>query len=133
MVDVLTPNLRRNDKNPMPLKRLAAGAIPLQHLAWLLDEPVQAAALHGAGIPIRIPAPARYGVHKLIIAQKRSAENVKRQKDLLQAKSLMEVLAETDPWAWKDALDDACSRGRGGWAQPIERSLREISAAKRAA
>jgi hypothetical protein len=126
LVDLLTPNLRRNDTNPMPLKQLAAGAIPLQHLAWLIDRPVQAVALHGPGIPIRVPAPARYGVHKLIMAQKRSAENVKRRKDLLQAKSLMEALAETDPWAWSDAIGDAKAQGKTGWAQPIARSMKEF-------
>jgi hypothetical protein len=126
LVDLLTPQLRRSDANPMPLKGLGAGAIPLQHLGWLIETPVQAVSLHGAGIPIRIPAPARYGVHKLIIAQKRSGESVKRRKDLLQAKALGEALAKSDPWAWRDALDDARSRGQSGWKQPIERSLKEI-------
>ena len=113
LVDLLTPKLRRNDKSPMPLKRLGAGAIPLQHLAWLIEEPVQAVALHGPGIPIRVPAPARYGVHKLIIAQKRAAENVKRQKDLMQAKSLMEALAEMirGPGRMRSKCSGAARRG----------------------
>jgi hypothetical protein len=68
-------------------------------------------------------------VHKLIIGQKRSAENVKRKKDLMQAKSLMDALAEADPWAWKDALDDAASQGKAGWAQPIARSMKELGIA----
>jgi hypothetical protein len=127
IVDLLTPKLRRNDKNPMPLTKLAAGAAPLQHLAWLIENPVQAVALHGAGIPIRVPLPARYGVHKLVIAQKRDAQNVKRKKDLIQAKSLMEALADSDPWAWKDAIKDASAQGRSGWAEPIRRSLKEIA------
>src|SRR5688572_25112182 len=42
LVDVLTPQLRRSDPNPMPLKRLGAGATPLQHLGWLIETPVQA-------------------------------------------------------------------------------------------
>jgi hypothetical protein len=128
LVDLLTPNLRRSDTNPMPLKQLGAGAIPLQHLAWLIEEPVGAVALHGAGVPIRVPAPARYGVHKLVIAQKRHAANAKRQKDLMQAKSLMEALAESDPWAWNDTIEDAKARGKAGWAQPIARSMKELSA-----
>lgn len=130
LVDLLTPKLRRGDRAAMPLKRLGASATPLQHLAWLIKDPVQAVALHGAGIPIRIPAPARYGVHKLIIAQKRTAENVKRKKDLMQAASLMEVLSETDPWAWQDAVDDASVQGKTGWEMPIKRSLSEIAASR---
>lgn len=128
LVDLLTPKLRRNDVNPMPLKSLGAGATPLQHLAWLIEAPVQAVALHGPGIPIRVPTPSRYGVHKLIIAQKRAAENVKRKKDLMQAKALMEALDEEDPFAWEDALDDASAQGKAGWADPIKRSLKELSA-----
>lgn len=127
LVDLLTPKLRRDDKNPMPLKNLRAGAAPLQHLAWLIEEPVQAVALHSAGVPIRVPAPARYGVHKLIIAQKRDPGNVKRNKDLMQAKSLMEALAATDPWAWDDAVEDASARGKSGWAAPIARSLKQLA------
>jgi hypothetical protein len=127
LVDVLTPQLRRTDTNPMPLPRLAAGAAPLQHLGWLIDGPVAAAALHGAGVPIRVPAPARYAAHKLIVAQKRRINPAKRQKDLLQAKALMEALKESDPWAMTDAIGDAASRGRDGWRRPIERSLRELN------
>ena len=126
LVDLLTPQLRRSDSNPMPLKGLQAGAVPLQHMGWLIETPIQAVALHGAGVPVRVPAPARYAVHKLIIAQKREVNAAKRSKDLLQAKLVGEALATTDPWAWKDALDDARSRGKSGWRQPIDRSLKEI-------
>jgi hypothetical protein len=126
LVDLLTPQLRRSDKNPMPLKQLAAGAVPMQHLGWLIEDPIQAVALHGAGVPVRIPTPARYGVHKLIVAQKRGAENVKRQKDLMQARALIEALARSDPWAWNDAINDAEGQGATGWARPIRRSLKEL-------
>ncbi len=125
LVDLLTPQRRRTDTNPMPLKRLGAGAVPVQHLDWLIEAPVQAVALHGPGVPVRIPAPARYAVHKLIVAQKRS-DIVKRRKDLLQAGALVEALRTTDPWALADAIGDARSRGRDGWQRPIDRSLKEL-------
>jgi hypothetical protein len=127
IVDLLTPRLRRNDDDPMPLPRLAAGAVPLQHLAWLITDPVDAVALHGAGVPVRVPQPARYAVHKLILAQKRDAGGAaKRRKDLVQARALCEALRETAPYALEDALDDAFAQGRDGWQRPIERSLAEI-------
>lgn len=125
LVDILTPQLRRSDTNPMPLKRLGAGAIPLQHLGWLIETPVQAVALHGPGVPVRIPAPARYAAHKLIVAQKRS-DIGKRQKDMLQSRALIEALQATDPWALTDAVEHARSRGRDGWRRPLDRSLKEL-------
>jgi hypothetical protein len=51
LVDLLTPQLRRADTNPMPLKNLQAGAIPLQHLGWLLEQPVQAVDFMVRGCP----------------------------------------------------------------------------------
>jgi hypothetical protein len=127
IVDLLTPQFRRSDTNPMPLENLDAGATPLQHLDWLISDPVRAVALHGAGVPVQVPQPAKYAVHKLIVAQKRRPdERVKRDKDLLQAKALIEALTETDPYALQDAMDDARSRGAKGWQQPIQRSLKEL-------
>lgn len=129
VVDLLTPQRRRSDRNPMPLKALSAGAIPLQHLDWLIAEPVTAVALHGAGVAVALPRPARFAVHKLILAQKRGAhELAKSRKDLAQAAALIAALREAAPFALEDALDDARTMGREGWARPIERSLSQIEA-----
>ncbi len=126
LVDLLTPQLRREDPNPMPLTKLKAGAVPLQYLRWLMEQAVPAAALYGAGIALTVPAPARFAIHKLIVAQKRASDRGKRQKDLLQAKALIESLKTTDRWALTDALEDAYGQGGQGWRQPIERSLGEL-------
>jgi len=126
----LTPQRRRTDRNPMPLSRLAAGAIPLQHLDWLMFEPVPAIVLHGAGIAVVLPQPERFAVHKLILAQKRGAhEAAKSRKDLAQAAALIAALREASPFALEDAMAEARARGREGWAKPIERSLSQIGAA----
>ena len=127
IVDLLTPVLRRADANPMPLENLDAGATPLQHLDWLIADPLRAVALHGAGIPVQVPQPAKYAAHKLIVAQKRRpGDRIKRDKDLLQAKALIEALTETDPYALQDALADASGQGAKGWQQPLQRSLNEL-------
>ncbi|PYE90596.1 GSU2403 family nucleotidyltransferase fold protein [Phyllobacterium leguminum] len=125
VVDLLTPQLRRNDTNPMPLQNLHAGAVPLQHLRWLITDPIPACALYASGIPLRVPMPARFAIHKLILAQKRTGDRSKRTKDLLQAKALIEALQFSDPWALADAYEEACAQGIG-WRQPIERSLQEL-------
>lgn len=132
VVDLLTPQRRRSDRNPMALKRLAAGAVPLQHLDWLIEEPVPGVALHGAGVAVSLPRPARFAVHKLILAQKRPAhEAAKSRKDLAQAAALIEALREATPFALEDALSEARAMGRDGWARPIDRSLSQIAAQTR--
>lgn len=129
VIDLLTPQRRRSDRNPMSLKALGAGAIPLQQLDWLIAEPVVAVALHGAGVAVALPRPARFAVHKLILAQKRGAhELAKSRKDLAQAAALLAALREAAPFALEDALDEARAMGRDGWARPIQRSLSQIEA-----
>lgn len=127
MVDLITQQQTRDDDNPLLLENLSPGAAPLQHVAWLIDEPIDAVALYGNGVPVRVPQPARYAIHKLIVAQKRhNVERSKRQKDLDQARALIEALTETDPYALTDAYENACQQGRKGWKEPMERSLSEL-------
>ena len=110
----------------MALPALRASAIPLHHLDWLIDSPTPAAALYGAGVLVYVPQPARYAIHKLIVAQKREAGSPKRQKDLGQAKALIEALVQSDPYALQDLLEEAARRGERGWRKRIDRSLQEI-------
>jgi hypothetical protein len=79
--------------------------------------------LYREGIRVRIPAPERYAVHKLIIASVRTGTHrAKVEKDLAQAEALIEVLAEARPYELASALDDARSRGRK-WREAIDGSL----------
>lgn len=126
-VDLITPIRRKGDSNPMPMAALEAGAAPLQHIDWLIEAPVTAVALWGAGILVPVPQPARFAIHKLILAQKRNAgTRAKRQKDLAQADALIEALLVDDPFALEDALDEARAKGKKGWAEPLDRSLAEL-------
>ncbi|WP_369062032.1 GSU2403 family nucleotidyltransferase fold protein [Caulobacter sp. 73W] len=127
LVDLLTPTRTRDDTNPVRLRGLDAGAAPLQYLAWLIADAVPAVALSGPGILVQVPQPARFAVHKLILAQRRDAANrIKRTKDLQQAKAIIQALRAQDPYGLEDALADAFAQGETGWAQPIKRSLQEL-------
>jgi len=127
LIDLLSQT-RRRDESPVPLPKLEAGAEPLQHLQWLIDDPVSAVALWGSGIAVRVPQPARFAVHKLMVAQRRGHDRVKRQKDLSQADALMSALHAHDPFALDDAIEDARAQGKS-WSKEIERSLAEIKRA----
>jgi len=127
LVDLLTPKRSRWDPHPVELAGLDAGAAPLQHLAWLIEDPVRTVALWGAGVLINVPQPPRFAVHKLILAQRRDASGrLKRAKDLAQASALVAALRTHDPYGLEDALRDAASRGERGWRAPLRRSLEEL-------
>ena len=127
LLELVTPTRRRSDSNPMPMDELGAGAAPLHYLEWLITDPAPTVALWGPGVLVNIPQPARFAVHKLILAQKRDAGGrIKRQKDLAQADALIDALQSHDPYALRDTLCDAAARGRAGWCEPIVRSLNEL-------
>jgi hypothetical protein len=128
LVDLLSQT-RRQGERPVPLPQLEAGAEPLQHLRWLIENPVPAVALWGAGIAVRVPQPARFAVHKLMVAQRRGHDRIKRQKDLDQADAMMAALYAHDPFALEDAIEDARAQGKG-WAREIDRSLAELEAGR---
>jgi hypothetical protein len=127
LVDLVIQRRNKTQKNPVPLRGLDAGAVPLQHLAWLIENPVPTVALWGAGVPVLIPQPARFAVHKLILAQRRDeVDRLKRTKDLAQADAIITALYVHDPFALEDAIEDARSQGKDGWSDPIDRSLAEL-------
>ena len=109
------------------MEELDAGAAPLQYMEWLIADPVPTVALWGSGVPINVPQPSRFAVHKLVLAQKRNVgSRLKRQKDLAQANALIEAIQSHDPFDLHDALVGAAAKGRRGWRDPILRSLREL-------
>jgi hypothetical protein len=128
-VEILTDNRGPDSDDPILLPALRTHAQPLRFLDYLLYEAVPAVVLWDGGVLVNVPRPERYAVHKLIVAQRRTATAAKRPKDLLQASALFDALAErrrsdlADAWAeavkhpkWKkllcDALADLDSIGR---------------------
>jgi hypothetical protein len=69
--------------------------------------------LHKSGVPVTVPAPERYAVHKLIVATHRKTDSngrLKAQKDIQQAGLLFQALTlerrTTDiGFAWIEAWD----------------------------
>jgi hypothetical protein len=119
-VDLVTPATSRSTK-PVHVARFNVAAAPLPYLDFVLREAQPAAVIDGGGILVRVPHPARFAVHKLIVAQDRPAAlQTKRDKDLVQAALLIEALEQLRPGEIRAAWDDA--RGRGpGWARALQR------------
>jgi len=94
-VEFLTPNQWSNDQEgkPVPMPALGgAAAFPLRFLDYLIYQPIRAVLLHGAGVPVLIPSPERYAIHKLIVGSRRNEGTAKSFKDRLQAKSISEAM-----------------------------------------
>ena len=75
---------------------------------------------------VNLPDPARYALHKVLIAGEREgAFRVKARKDLAQAAHLLAAL-----WQWRreslvEAMDDLLSRGQG-WRSRFRRGVRTL-------
>lgn len=124
-VDFLTPNTGRETGEPQALPALQTDAQPLRFLDYLIHDPEPAAILHGAGISVHVPAPARFALHKLIVSRRRKEGAAKRAKDIQQADALLRTLCELRPHDLKEAWDEA--RGRGPrWRQLLEEGLKEV-------
>jgi hypothetical protein len=114
-VELLTPN-RGPDTGgtSMSLPALGADGQPLRFLDFLIYGEVRAVALHGVGVPVNVPAPERYAVHKLIVSRLRTAGpdgQAKVRKDLAQAAELIIALARQRPYELAAAWREASGRG----------------------
>lgn len=97
-VDLVTPLRGRDTEEPVVLRRLGAAARPLAFLDYLLEETIQAVLLHGSGVLVNVPHPARFALHKVWLADQRpAAMHARARKDVNQAEALLEVLLEDRP------------------------------------
>jgi len=128
-VEFLTGNRGSDDYTGKPSKMPALGgasADPLRFLDFLIYEPVRTVLLHKSGVSVIVPDPARFAVHKVIVAARRAVDGhneMKRDKDLMQAGILFEALTETgrrDSLA--AAIEEALGRGEG-WRDTIKAGI----------
>ena len=108
----------------MPIPRLGAFAQPLESMDYLLQETIDAACIGNKAVLVRIPDPARFAVHKLLVASNRDHRHaVKATKDRNQAAYLMAYLEQERPGDITLAVEAA--RGRGpSWKRRIQTQAR---------
>lgn len=111
LVEFLTPSFR-DQEDIRDLPALGVSAQSLHFLNFLIADPIKAAVLYRSGILVQIPRPEAFAIHKLIVADRRSGpDRLKAAKDRLQARLLIEALAQDRPADLKEAHEDALSRG----------------------
>jgi hypothetical protein len=127
-IDFLTA-MRRNGK-PVPAPELGVALSPLKFFDYLLEAPGQAVLLgRNDACLVNLPDPARYGLHKLIVAAERGPKHAKYRKDILQALALIEWHLAHAPQALEDAWSDLAGRG-AGWVNRARESLAQAPAAQ---
>lgn len=121
-IDFLTVS-RRGGRSEVHAPELGIALSPLKFLEYLIDRPGQTVLLDRAdAVLVNLPDPARYGLHKLIVAHERGVRNPKHGKDVAQALALIEWHLQRAPHALADAWKDLSSRGTG-WVKRARASL----------
>ncbi len=124
-VDILT-KYGRGRTSPVQFEHLGCAAEALSFMEYLAEETIEAVALYGTGVLVRVPAPVRFAIHKLLIAQERRGRFLaKKSKDLAQAGDLIDIFLQTDGDGLQAGLDAARARGPK-WQKNINASLREL-------
>lgn len=128
VVDILCPRQGADRSGITRLDALNTDAQALNYLDFLLYGEVNAVALYGIGIPINVPAPERFAIHKLIVSRLRAQladSQAKACKDLAQAVSLIDVLLEVRPYELAAAWAEANARGPK-WRENLEIALQRL-------
>jgi len=95
-VDLLVPG--RDVGDAVLVKELGAYAQSIPLLDYLIGNPTEGVVLSpNQVIPVRIPAPERFALHKLFSSQSRRSDRDKIRKDLEQAAVLAAALEEETP------------------------------------
>ena len=130
-VEFLTPNRGSDDHqgHSARMKALAgAGAQPLRHLEFLIHQPERSVMLFGGGIPVTIPRAERYAVHKIVAVERQ--DQIKAQKDIVQAGTLITAAAKRRPLELGEAWLEAWSVGPR-WREKLDKGVQRLSAVER--
>ena len=96
-------------------------------MEFSLENVQQTALLWGnSATMVNVPHPARYALHKLIVAGEREGAFVsKSRKDLMQAGLLLAAMRDLRPWEVEEAWADLLGRGKG-WSSRAQRGLQTL-------
>jgi hypothetical protein len=130
-VDLLVAGNKTGDI--VAIKELGAHAQTIAFLDFLVREPIDGVVLSpNQVIPVRIPAPERFALHKLFASQSRRTDRDKVGKDLHQAAVLAVRIEEETPTrltevfrSMPSAAKERTRRGAAAAAKLVERAYPE--------
>ena len=134
LVEFLTPNRGSDDHMGRPAEMPALGgasAIPLRYLDYLIHDPVRTVVLFKGGVPVTVPAPERYAIHKLIVAAVRHSNSPRAKKDIAQAEQILRAMLHHRRFAIEEAWEEASQRGPQ-WRENLQRGTEMLAPELRA-
>lgn len=112
IVDLLVPGNEAG--RVVEVRDLGAHAQTIPLLDFLLDTPLESAVLSpNQVVPVLVPAPERFVLHKLFSAEARRADRGKIAKDREQAVVVAAALEEESPGRLREAWSELPRSGRG--------------------
>ena len=106
-VDLITPMIGKGE-GVQYVASIKSYADPVRFLDYILEDAQKAVLLNKAGVLVNVPNPARYALHKLVVAKRRPPTKIgKSRKDVAQAAQVIEVLLDQRPGDLWLALDAA--------------------------
>lgn len=132
-VDLLTPARGRRTGKPIAIARFKAAAHPIEFLDYLLERPVPAPVIDGGATLVNLPDPARFALHKMIVADRRPVSTqAKAVKDRQQAAEVIAVLHSDRRGDLRIAID-SLNRQPRAWRVRARRALAKLPAELKAA
>ncbi|WP_137920866.1 GSU2403 family nucleotidyltransferase fold protein [Hydrogenophaga sp. 2FB] len=115
-------SMHRGGDTPVLIKALNATMQPLKFMEFSMEAPIQVTLLAQRGaITVNAPPPEKYALHKLLVYGERPQNmRTKATKDLDQAASLIEYLAENDADLLHETWLDLINRGPGWRRRAVE-------------
>lgn len=109
IVEFLVPERGRGTEKPYPLPRLGVNAQALRFLDFLAEHTIM---LESEGLKIRLPHPAAFGLHKLIVSTRRktSEKSLKEQREAVDV--LMALVRQQETRMIKELFDRMPARWR---------------------
>jgi len=120
-VEFITPSIGK----PGQVAKLGVSAQQLKFLEFSLENPIEVPVIYQSGVLVKVPDPARFAIHKLIVADRRGDRDPKSIKDRMQATQLIEVLSQDRPDDLFEAFENAMGRGKS-WQKSITTQVARI-------
>jgi len=121
IVEFLTPERGRGVDGPVPLKKWGMNATALRFLDFLIKDNM---TITLEGIKVILPHPARFAIHKLVVAQRRKNKD-KAMKDNIAAVDILNDLVDAGQ---EDKIRSVYKEFSLPWQKKIVAGLKELDA-----
>jgi len=115
-MDFLVPERGRGSGEPYRVDGLGITAKPIRYAGFLIENTI---IVKEGGLTVRVPEPARFALHKLIISQRRPGKD-KAAKDLRQAIEVLSILSKHPDWR---RVQDMSRALPAGWRTVMRKAL----------